>query len=429
MLAATASSLALPEQLAQQAADAVRELLAEAAVENTTRSYTSALRYWAGWHATRYGIELALPVPEATVLQFVVDHVQRRSTEGELTWELPPAVDQALVAAGLKAKLGPWTLATVRHRVAVLSTAHRLKQVANPCEQPAIRTVLSRAPRAAVKRGERPRKKTAITLPELEAMLATCDDSLEGIRDRALLCFGFASGGRRRSEIAAADLRDLRRIGEAGYIYRLEHSKTQQAGVTACSTPDKPVLDRAALALQDWLEAAGITEGAIFRRLWKQRVGPALSPAAVGEIVQRRARLAGLEGDFGGHSLRSGFVTEASRQGVALPAIMQLTEHRTALLLKVGGVDSTPSQPTNIYRFKSRSGANTWITFPVASRNSMAPCPSSVTVIRTLGWLSPSARAIAGVPSEPTLSLMRVGVFTPGMSRLPIPGSRISAGA
>ena len=42
----------------------------------------------------------------------------------------------------------------------------------------------------------------------------------------------------------------------------------------------------------------------------------------------RRARLAGLEGDFGGHSLRSGFVTEASRQGVSLPAIMPLTEHR-----------------------------------------------------------------------------------------------------
>jgi len=281
--------LVLPEQLAQQAADAVRELLAEAAAENTTRSYSSALRYWAGWHAARYGIELALPVPEATVLQFVVDHVQRRSADGELAWELPPAVDQALVAAGL----------------------------------------------------------TAITLPELEALLATCDDSLEGIRDRALLCFGFASGGRRRSEIAIADLRDLRRIGEAGYIYRLEHSKTQQAGVTATSTPDKPVLDRAALALQDWLEASGITEGAIFRRLWKQRVGPALSPAAVGEIVQRRARLAGLEGDFGGHSLRSGFVTEASRQGVALPAIMQLTEHRSVSSVmgyfQAGGAAANPA--------------------------------------------------------------------------------------
>jgi len=346
-LAQPASSLALPEQLAQQAADAVRELLAEAAAANTTRSYASALRYWAGWHAARYGIELALPVPEATVLQFVVDHVVRRSAEGELAWELPPAIDQALVAAGLKAKPGPWTLATVRHRVAVLSTAHRLRQLQNPCEQPSIRTVLSRAARAAVKRGVRPRKKTAITLAELEAMLATCDDSLEGLRDRALLCFGFASGGRRRSEVAAADLRDLRRIGPQGYIYRLEHSKTQQAGVTASSTPDKPILDRAAQALEAWLAAAGITEGAIFRRLWKHRVGPALSPAAVGELVQRRARLAGLEGDFGGHSLRSGFVTEASRQGVALPAIMAMTEHRAVSSVmgyfQAGGVTDNPA--------------------------------------------------------------------------------------
>lgn len=84
-LAQPASSLVLPLQLAQQAANAVRELLAEAAAANTTRSYASALRYWAGWHAARYGVELTLPVPEATVLQFVVDHVVRRSAEGELT--------------------------------------------------------------------------------------------------------------------------------------------------------------------------------------------------------------------------------------------------------------------------------------------------------------------------------------------------------
>ena len=35
----------LPEQLAASAADAVREILAEAASANTTRSYASALRY------------------------------------------------------------------------------------------------------------------------------------------------------------------------------------------------------------------------------------------------------------------------------------------------------------------------------------------------------------------------------------------------
>jgi integrase len=220
-------------------------------------------------------------------------------------------------------------LATVVQRVAVLSTAHKLKRLTNPCELASVRTLLSRARRAAVKRGERPTKKTAITRPELEAMLATCDDTLEGLRDRALLCFGFASGGRRRSEIAAADLRDLRKVGEDGYIYRLEYSKTQQAGVKADSTPDKPILGRSAQALSAWLEVAGIREGAIFRRIWKDRVGPALLPGSVATIVKRRAALAGLEGNFGAHSLRSGFVTEAGKQGVPLPAVMAMTEHRS----------------------------------------------------------------------------------------------------
>src|SRR3546814_4303769 len=91
VLAQPPTGLALPVQLAEQAADAVRELLAEAAAENTTRSYATALRYWAGWFAARYGRELTLPVPEAAVLQFVVDHVQRRSADGVLPWALPVA--------------------------------------------------------------------------------------------------------------------------------------------------------------------------------------------------------------------------------------------------------------------------------------------------------------------------------------------------
>lgn len=78
-----------------------------------------------------------------------------------------------------------------------------------------------------------------------------------------------------------------------------------------------------------WIDGAGIHEGAIFRRIWKGRVGPALLPGSVAAIVKRRARLAGLEGDFGAHSLRSGFVTEAGKQGVPLPAVMAMTEHRS----------------------------------------------------------------------------------------------------
>lgn len=140
---------------------------------------------------------------------------------------------------------------------------------------------------------------------------------------------GFASDGRRRSEIAAADWQDLRRIGEDAFIYRLEHGKTQQAGPSSTATPDKPVLGRAGGALAAWLSATDITEGPLFRRRWGERVVPALSPRAVAAIVQRRTLHAGLNGDFGGHSLRSGFITGGGRQGIALPALMALTEHRS----------------------------------------------------------------------------------------------------
>ncbi|SEI89502.1 site-specific integrase [Frateuria terrea] len=335
-----------PAVLAEQAAAAVRELLAEAAAANTQRSYATALRYWAAWFQGRYGEPFVLPLPEATVVQFLVDHLARRGKAG-LSWELPAALDTQLVAAKLKQRPGPFKLSTVVHRIAVLSTAHQLKKLANPCEASAVRHLLARGRRAAVKRGERPRKKTAITKTELAALVATCDSSLEGLRDRALLYFGFASGGRRRSEIAAADLGDLRALPEGGYVYRLEHSKTQQAGPSATSTPDKPLLGVAAAALTAWLTASGLTEGPIFRRLWGSRIGPGLSPKAVATIVQRRARQAGLEGDFAGHSLRSGFVTEGGRQGIALPALMAMTEHRSVASVvgyfQAGGVASNPA--------------------------------------------------------------------------------------
>ena len=335
-----------PDALAASAADAVREILAEAASANTTRSYHSALRYWAAWFQGRFGTPIALPVPEAAAVQFIVDHVARRSKAG-LVWELPAALDVQLVAAGLKQRLGAFKLSTVVHRIAVLSSVHQLKKQPNPCEQPAVRHLLARARRAAVKRGERPSKKTAIVRTGLEAVIATCDDSLEGLRDRALLYFAFASGGRRRSEVATADLSDLRLIGPDQYVYRLEHSKTQQAGPSATSTPDKPILGIAGQAMTAWLTASGLTEGAVFRRLWTNRIGEALSPAAVGAIVQRRAAKAGLKGSFGGHSLRSGFITEGARQGVALPALMAMTEHRSVASVigyfQAGGVTDNPA--------------------------------------------------------------------------------------
>lgn len=85
----------------------------------------------------------------------------------------------------------------------------------------------------------------------------------------------------------------------------------------------------AAGALSAWLEASGVTTGAIFRRIRGSVAAEPLEPQAVRAIVKRRAALAGLGAQFSAHSLRSGFMTEAGRQNVPLADAMALTGHRS----------------------------------------------------------------------------------------------------
>lgn len=91
----------------------------------------------------------------------------------------------------------------------------------------------------------------------------------------------------------------------------------------------KPVVGDAARALDAWLSASDIQEGAIFRRSRRgDVVAEAMNPAAVRRIVIERARLAGLEVEgYSAHSLRAGSLTEAGRQNVPLAEVMDLSGH------------------------------------------------------------------------------------------------------
>ena len=170
------------------------------------------------------------------------------------------------------------------------------------------------------------RKKTAAIAEPLQAMLATCTDSVRGVRDRALLLLAWSGGGRRRSEVVGLQVTDLRPLDATTWVYALGTTKTDTSGVRR----EKPLKGDAVAALKAWLEASQLQDGPLFRRLFRGgRVGrTALTADQVARIVQRRARLAGVSGDWAAHSLRSGFVTEAGRQGVPLGEVMALTEHR-----------------------------------------------------------------------------------------------------
>jgi len=302
-----------------RASEKVRRLLDDGTPPNTKRAYQSDMRYfWAWCSAIGWTDEPILPVPPEVVARFIADHL-----EG-----LEEDVDRDLVERGFKARLGRHAIKTIDRRVSTLSSYHKAKGLESPLADPMVVQVMSKARKAAARRGERPKKKKAVVRSVLDRMLETCEAGrLLDVRDAALLLFGFSSGGRRRSEIAGAMMESLERVDDV-YLYRLGITKTDQDGEGATI----PVSGRAAAALSRWLEVSGVDKGPIFRGIDRHgNVSPdGMSDRTVARIVQARARLAGLDPMiFGGHSLRSGFITEAGLQGKSLLDAMALSGHKT----------------------------------------------------------------------------------------------------
>jgi hypothetical protein len=68
-----------PPRLTQTAEAEAGALLREGESANTRASCASAMRYWCAWFAARYGQALELPVPVPVVVQFIVDHAARKA--------------------------------------------------------------------------------------------------------------------------------------------------------------------------------------------------------------------------------------------------------------------------------------------------------------------------------------------------------------
>ena len=122
---------------------------------------------------------------------------------------------------------------------------------------PPVKTLMAKARRAQAKRGIVTRKKTAAVAEPLQAMLDTCTDGLRGLRDRALLLAAWSGGGRRRSELVALQVGDLRRLRPDTWTYALGRTKSNATGPIR----EKPLRGEAAHAVTQWIEAAHLTDG------------------------------------------------------------------------------------------------------------------------------------------------------------------------
>ena len=285
-----------------------------AKAENTRRAYRAGVRAWCDW-CHRHALP-CLPADPADVVAFLAAERGR----------------------GL-------SVTTVELRRAAIRYLHFIAGCSVPTAEAQVAETVSGMRRHAADQGELPAKKLAATADLLRDILRVIPDDLAGLRDRALLLLGFA-GALRRAELAAVEIKHLE-TRERGLRLTLPRSKGERTGrVVTVAIPYGRTELCPVRAIRRWQEAAGIVDGALFRRIWlppsagggplpSPRVGTdAIDPGTVGRIVKKRAAAAGFDGKlFGGHSLKRGALTTGMDQGVHPTRLKQLGRHKSYAVL------------------------------------------------------------------------------------------------
>lgn len=221
--------------------------------------------------------------------------------------------------------------ATLARRLNAISYYHRKANcLLSPTHHPLVRETFK-----AIRReiGTKQKIKQALLTADVRKIVACCPDSLAGKRDKAVYLISFA-GMLRREDSSALRFEGLQFTPE-GLVITLDHGKTDQEsrGREISIVPGVDPATCPLLALRDWLDAAMISSGPVFRGVdQKGRVSPSgLHRDSIGYIIKRAAARAGMNvAGIAGHSLRSGGITTAATNGVPEYIIRRQSCHSPA---------------------------------------------------------------------------------------------------
>jgi site-specific recombinase XerD len=294
--------------VSKQAAQYIENSLSD----NTKRAYSTVWKQFNAWCRDRR--VMVLPATNETIIEYISD----------------------LAAQGKKPS-------SIQLALAAVSFYHEVAGFDNPRANIYVRKTMSGINRT---KGTAPNKRDPLRVKHLRHIRQNYPDTVEGVRDWAILALGF-SGGFRRSELTALDVEDLI-FDENGVRVIVRRSKTDQEGSglkkfigNGTHKETCPVL-----AVKRWLDVSGITLGPLFRSL--NRAGKVsqgrtftkgrfqglysdgrLPDHRIYDIVKAAASQIGLDPSrFGGHSLRSGFVTDGRAKGMSNANIMRVTGHK-----------------------------------------------------------------------------------------------------
>lgn len=236
-----------------------------------------------------------------------------------------PALPETIAAFVEQLTEDKYQSATIRQVVASIASIHTLNNYANPTMHSEVKIAIRRMHR---KIGRFCQQAFGITKDLLEEMLEVTDDSLRGLRDRALLLVAYDTMCR-RSELVRLMVDDVdvqvvdRRNNIESMVIFIEQSKTDQEANGRWLRVSK----QTSIVLKDWIRYSGIRDGRLFRGVDRGNTVTAdLTSGQICKIYKRLAREAEFGEEFvkhvSGHSLRVGAAQDLLLSGATLPMMM-----------------------------------------------------------------------------------------------------------
>ena len=277
---------------------------------NTRLAIRANYGIWKAWCAAQKRQRKTYPASPADVAAFLQAQAPPiRVTRGG-DFEV---LKTGITASGGKAK----SLATLSRYLGTLAKLHSDGGHQDPTKDPEALAVWR-----VLRRGlDRPAQKAPLTFEIIRQALVALPNNVAGKRDRALLLMAYTLMAR-RSELVALNVDNFENHEDGSATVTFERLKTGEQATNYLSPEVMAIL-------REWLAAAHIEEGAIFRRLDNADEGKLqrMSGQSVGLTFKRIARSLDLRdldiARISGHSARIGATHDLVEDGAPDAAIMR----------------------------------------------------------------------------------------------------------
>ncbi len=225
-----------------------------------------------------------------------------------------------IIASYIKKLSSRLKSSSIKIAIASVAALHNLNSLNDPTQNPDVKIEMRRMYRTL---GRYAKQAYGINKVLLDKMVSATDDSLRGVRDRAILLTAYDSLCR-RSELVSLEFEDLVVDSNDGSLkLKLRKSKTDPHGIGK----NLYLSNKAQQALKEWIYKSKISSGKIFRAITVTgKIKNSLNSSNVGRIYKKIAETSKVDSaiikNISSHSMRVGAAQDLMLSETSLPLIM-----------------------------------------------------------------------------------------------------------